>query len=228
MLLGFSSGCLYKTQKNVSREIFDIIRNTGANAIEVMCRFDDSIEKLLDEFPCDYFSGFNYVSLHAPKMIMRGTKETFSLIEKVQNKFNFNLIVFHPDEITDWDVFKNSKIPIGFENMDNRKKSHKTLADMKKAFEIIPNAKFVLDVNHVFTNDRTMRLAKDFIINFSDRLAEIHLSGFETLHEPLFKTKQKEIIDVIPDKNLPIIIESVCETTEEIKEEFKYIKNHLK
>ena len=40
--------------------------------------------------------------------------------------------------------------------------------------------------------------------------------------------KQKEIIDVIPDKNLPIIIESVCETTEEIKEEFKYIKNHLK
>jgi hypothetical protein len=86
----------------------------------------------------------------------------------------------------------------------------------------------VLDLNHCFTNDPSMRLAAEMYAAFGKRISMVHISGFEKLHEPLSRTKQLEILTAIPDKNLPIIIESGCDNIEEAKKEYEYIKNFLK
>lgn len=87
--------------------------------------------------------------------------------------------------------------------------------------------KIVLDINHCYTNDKTMKLARKFYKNFKNKIYEIHLSGYISLHEPLFKTRQIKILKAIPDNKLPIIIESECKSLDEVKKEYHYIKNYL-
>lgn len=229
MILGFSSGCLYKTHDRLAKETFDIFKSTGANAIEVMCASVDNISRLL-EISLSDLEGFEYVTLHAPNLGIVSQEDLESALEnfeEAQGKFNFKHVVLHPDGIENWEVFSKFNIPWAIENMDQRKESGKDVADMKKVFEEL-NAKMVLDLNHCYVNDSSMELAQDFVEEFKDRIVEIHLSGFETLHEPLFKTKQKEILGAIYDKNIPIIIESGCETVDDVKKEYEYVKNHLK
>ena len=110
--------------------------------------------------------------------------------------------------------------------MDWKQERGKYVDSMQAIFEKI-DAGMVLDLNHCYTNDPSMRLAKEMTDEFGTRISQIHLSGFETDHDLLFKTKQTEIMDAIVDKNLPIIIESICETVEDVKAEFKYVKKYL-
>ena len=66
---------------------------------------------------------------------------------------------------------------------------------------------------------------------FKNIIKEIHLSGYETLHDPLYKTKQVEIIKYCRELNVPIIIESIFEESdgiEGVKKEFDYILSNLK
>ena len=87
--------------------------------------------------------------------------------------------------------------------------------------------RFVLDVNHVFTNDETMRLAEELYERVGRRLAEIHLSGYAGYHEPLHYTKQTKIIAAIRDFNVPVIIESVL-SPETLEIELRYITETIK
>lgn len=223
MLLGFSTGCLYKTHERVSKETFSSLRAIGCNALEVSCSDEQELEKMLTEIEVSDLVGFEYVSLHAP--IITSLK-TLELLEKVQHKFNFKKIVIHPDEIENWEVLKKFNLPLAIENMDWRKEFGKYVDSMQAIFEKI-DAPMVLDLNHCYTNDPSMLLAKEMADIFGGRIEEIHISGFEQFHEPLFKTQQVEILQAIPDKRLPIIIESGCETIEEAKMEFEYVKNFL-
>jgi uncharacterized protein (UPF0276 family) len=177
----------------------------------------------LNEVVVNDFTGFEYVSLHAPDII---TTNTLELLQRAQDIFHFQAIVIHPDEIENWEIFSRFNLPISIENMDWRKERGKYVDSMQAIFEKI-DAKMVLDVNHCYTNDPSLLLAKQMTDEFGKRISQIHLSGFETGHEPLFKTKQTEIMDAIENKNLPIIIESVCETVKDVESEFKYVKNYL-
>lgn len=223
MLLGFSTGSLYKTHELISKEAFEAIRSLGCNAIELNCRNEDEILKLLTTIKPNDLAGFEYVSLHAPNVVNVNTLE---LLQRAQEIFHFKAIVIHPDEVENWEIFSRFELPFAIENMDWRKERGKYVDSLQTVFEKM-DSKMVLDVNHCFTNDPSMLLAKDMVAEFGSRISQVHLSGFETFHEPLFKTGQVEIMDAIPDKNLPIIIESGCETIEDAKKEFEYVKNYL-
>lgn len=93
---------------------------------------------------------------------------------------------------------------------------------MERIMQIDERFRFVLDVNHVFTNDATMRLAQEFYDRVGRRLAEIHLSGYAGYHEPLHYTRQTKIIAAIRDWNVPIIIESELSPAT-LETELKYI-----
>jgi len=229
MILGFSTGCLYKTHNSLAKETFDVFRKTGCNAIEITCRGIDSISKLSD-ITTEDLKGFEYISLHAPDfgdISEEKLEEALRQIEDAHRKLDFKYIVIHPDKIKNWKIFSKFSIPFAIENMDNRKESNRDVDDLKKVFEQI-DAKMVLDLNHCFVNDNSMKLANDFVETFGNRIVEIHLSGFDWLHEPLYRTQQKEILNAVFDKNLPIIIESGCETVEDVEKEYRYVKNYLK
>lgn len=223
MLLGFSTGCLYQTHPRISKETLSFFRLLGCSAIELMCRSEEDILKLITEITTDDFFGFEYVSLHSPDVV---TVDTLELLQRAQDIFHFQAIVIHPDEIENWEIFSRFNLPISIENMDWRKERGKYVDSLQAIFEKI-DAKMVLDVNHCYTNDPSLLLAKQMTDEFGPRISQIHLSGFETDHQPLFKTKQVEIMNAIENKNLPIIIESVCETVEDVEAEFKYVKNYL-
>lgn len=224
MLLGFSTVSLYKTHPTISRETFAIFRAIGCNVIQLMCLAEEDIFKLITEITVEDLAGFEYVVLHAPTSNI--TANTLELLQRAQNIFHFQAIVIHPSEIENWEIFSRFELPISIENMDWRQERGKYVDSLQNIFEKI-NAKMTLDINHCFTNDPSLHLASEMTAEFGPRISQIHLSGFETGHEMLHKTKQTEIMDAIENKNLPIIIESFCETVDDVKNEFEYVKNYL-
>ena len=224
MLLGFSTVSLYKTHPTISRETFEIFRSIGCNIIQLMCLSEEDILKLITEITVNDLIGFEYIALHAPPTTI--TINTLELLQKAQDIFHFETIVIHPDEIENWEIFSRFDLPFAIENMDWTSERGKYVDSLQNIFEKI-DAKMVLDVNHCYTNDPSLRLASEMTAEFGERISQIHLSGFEIGHEMLCKTKQTEIMDAISDKKLPIIIESFCETVDDVKNEFEYVKNYL-
>ena len=95
----------------------------------------------------------------------------------------------------------------------------------------IPNWHFFLDVEHCNTNDKTMIFADYLTKELKHKIKEILLSGYENFHDPLYRTKQIEIIQRCKEINAPIIIECTCEKSdgvEAVSKEFNYILENLK
>jgi len=231
MDIGFSTGCFYKFCHPVSLQAVHLAKKSGATIIEIQAGSLERLKKL-GELDADIFSSFKRASLHLPGALpfrYGKNSKTVELLDRInaeQEKFHFNAIILHPDAVDDWDIFKKYDLPILVENMDNRKHFGKTTSDLQKVFSRF-DTKICLDVNHIFTNDKSMRLTQDFIQTFFGRISEIHISGYKTLHDPLFKTRQNFIVDSIKGLDVPVIIESAFDDEREITKEFFYIKNRL-
>jgi len=124
--------------------------------------------------------------------------------------------------VEDFSVFDGLGFTVAFENMDNRKESYRRPEDFEKLLSRNEKFRAVLDVNHIYTNDPSMKLAGLFYEKIGDKIAQIHLSGYAQLHDPLFQTKQKKIIESIQDFTVPIIIESTLES-KDLENERDYI-----
>ena len=229
MIIGFSTGCLYKNSENLSKASFEALRLIGANAVEIMYREESDFEQLL-ELDAKALASFSYRSLHAPQFELYSDVEKVAVLEKVEflhKKFDFKTVVIHPYATMNWDILRGFNLPYAIENMDWKKDIGKYVESMQDIFSKF-DCPMVLDINHCFTNDPSMNLTADMFETFGDRIIEIHLSGFENLHEPLFQTQQNEMMMTIQDKNIPIIIESGSTTTkEDIKKQYDYIKAAL-
>ena len=230
--LGFSSGTLYEKIYPASSEIIERCRQLGCEAIELQSGYPDRIASLLENVKAEKLEGFRYVSMHGPgiarnQLNEKDIKDLLNDLQTLCERFNVSTVVFHPDQVEDWSIFRNYKIPVAIENMDWRKDFGKSVEDVKQVIDKT-GCGFVLDINHCFTNDNTMKLADDFLEQLGDKLVEVHLSGFEKLHEPLCRTKQDDLIEIVRDLDVPIIIESECDSLEEMKKEYEYIKQRLK
>jgi len=231
--IGFSHGDLFKIHDVYTKKNIELLKACGSNAIEINCHHARET-KLLDSI-LPFIKNFDYVSLHVPCDIRYGNNpETRTLLSKLENfyiKTSACLAVIHPDLVDDWDVFGDYNINWAIENMDTRKKEFKNVSSLKGFFTSYPSWSLVLDVGHCNDNDKSMLLAKNIILEFKGRIKEIHLSGYEVFHDPLYRTKQIEIIDCCKLLDVPIIIESAFEVidgTEGIKKEMDYIIENLK
>lgn len=226
--LGFSTGVLHKTHR--TKEALKAMRDLGYNTVELgFVKLNRIAEGWLNEISKADLEGFEYVSFHAPKFNYgknKGTYELFDKIRRIDNMRKLNTVVFHPDTIKDFGVFEKAGFNIALENMDDRKESHQKTEDFDEIFSQDNNYKLVLDVNHIYSNDPSMELAKDFYTKFKDRISQIHLSGYTGYHDPIFQTKQEEIIRAVQNFNIPIIIESVLES-KDLEKERNYILNAI-
>ncbi|MCX6728423.1 MAG: hypothetical protein NTV39_01480 [Candidatus Saccharibacteria bacterium] len=228
MIIGFSTGCLYNTHDSLDPATIDLFRRGGCNAIEIMIHRLPDIERFIKLKASD-IKGFKYTSVHAP-IYREGKKSEYikamKAIEKMHREVPFDAVVLHPDMFDDFSFLKDIGLPFAVENMDSRRESCKNVEDLQKVFTIF-DVPMVFDINHSFTNDPTMELSDDLVKAFKPKIKELHISGFGTFHEPLFKTKQDMIISAVPNVDLPIIIESVLDSADEIDIELGYIKQHL-
>jgi hypothetical protein len=227
--LGFSTGTLYKDLE--TKEAISAIKISGCRVIELgFVKADRFFTNQLERIKKFDLEEFEYVSFHAPKFNYENSEETKNIFWKI-SKFHktvrqLDLVVFHPDTVKDFSIFDKVDFLVGFENMDNRKEFCRTVDDIKLILSKNSKFKLVLDVNHAWTNDPTMKLTEDFYKRLGDKITQIHLSGFRELHDPLFETKQLEIIHSIKKLDVPIIVESIL-TPETIIMERDYILKNL-
>ena len=96
----------------------------------------------------------------------------------------------HPDAIRDpshWQGFGNL---LCIENMDKRKPTGRTPAELEIWFKEFPDASFCLDLGHARQVDPSMALSHDLISRFGDRMRQIHLSELDarSKHRPLSRS----------------------------------------
>lgn len=231
--LGFSTGFMHKKINPVSKQAIDICRSASLGAIEINCigGLEDNGKSIFD-INALLLCEFGHVSLHSPSKIRYGDDEpTRQVLAYMQDACRvipiIKNIVFHPDLVDCWEVLDEFNIPYAFENMDNRKNFGMSVADMEKIFSMQGDADFVLDLNHCFSRDPSMAIAKDMLSEFCDRLCEIHLSGFDGHHALLCETKQEKIMEAMLSTEVPIILESSCNSLSDVKKEFDYVFQYL-
>lgn len=227
--IGFSTGCLYHT--HTTKQALATLCGK-CNAVELcFVKYEPVQWGWLDVVTNDDLASFEHISFHAPKYAYGDDAISRTILGRImefhKNIHQLDTVVFHPDEIRDFQTLAQCDLPVAIENMDWRKTSYKNVEDLQPIFITYPSFKFVLDLNHVFTNDRTMKLADQLHAAFGDRLAHYHLSGFAELHDPLFQTRQIQIIASIHRGDAPIIVESDL-MPEEIDSERQFILNSLR
>ena len=240
MKIGFSNGAFYPLSTNdierFSEKETDLFKVQGkANAIELHCKSVEILEFLLNEIPVERFSDFEYISLHAPYGLYQkdsASRKILDIIKKLSEKWPIKNIVIHPNWVKDWELFlEYQDLPLSLENMDSKEKLGGGVSDLENIFSKYPFLKFTMDLQHCFCVDPSLKIVDDFYKAFSDRLVEYHLSAFdeETIHAALFKhPEQSVIINSIPDKNIPIILESCFTGFDEAEKEFDYVYKLLK
>lgn len=227
--IGFGNGAFYQTGENrFSSKYLHHMSPTQVNAIELNCRAE-----LVDSYlaaDLELFADFEYISLHTQVAGYRCSIRYRNILKDIQ-RLCFRLpvknIVVHPDAVKDWQVFTEfPDLPFSIENLDNRR-------PFRTPQEILPLCEkygfgFTFDLQHCFTVDCSMKLAREFHEVLGDHLVEYHLSGSDAgSHQPLFKTGNKVIIEAIERPEVPIIIESLFDKFGEENRELDYIRSTL-
>ena len=240
MIIGFSTGDYHRTKiKPISRRVIRYNKSLGCNAIELNCSTWKRI-KALSKIRKKDLIGFDFVSLHTPCRVTPTSKKQYrkilDAIQMAHNRLNFDVVVLHPDPAEKWDDLKQYDLPFAIENMDALHRIGTTIEEIKTIVEKY-DFKVVIDVNHIFTNDITMKLHAEFVEALGDKVIEFHLSGYanffadkvdvDSIHYPLFRMNQENIIKAIKNKKIPIIIESELVELADAAKELKYIKDNI-
>lgn len=233
--IGFSSGCLYKIKGHqLEPEIIELYSSTAANAIEINIKKQEDLGHLFNSVSI-LKNGFQYCSLHLPSFIDKRDRDFFRRVNELNNSADFNLLVIHPsdyyDSVSDNFDFSSLEevrnIPIGVENMDTRKMVGRDVESLQRIFnelDVFLNrpAGLVLDISHICEHDKTLKLGYKMKDEFQDRIIEFHLSGHTEHHDPLYKTEQYELLQLLTP-GIPIIIESGLENGDELNSEIDWI-----
>ena len=142
------------------------------------------LEFMRDEPPLP----FGYLSVHAPVKGRRlPERELVALL--VDACGGADTVVVHPDVMDDASAYRPLGRVLTIENMDGRKPSGRTVAELAPLFEELPDAGFCFDVAHAVAVDPSLRLAGELLDAFGCRLREVHISSLDAAgrHIPLTK-----------------------------------------
>jgi len=207
--VGFSTGALAKgdfaaglaLQRDVSR----------IDAVELSALRDHELPGLVDAVPSLGLAAFDYISVHAPSKLQTLDENTvFELLRRLPDSWP---VIVHPELLQTPALWRQLGGRLCLENMDNRKTTGRTLAELHALFETFPEATFCLDLGHARQIDPTMVSAMLMLQEFADRLVELHISevGPHGEHLPLGATTRQAFARVVPlvPAECPLIIESI-------------------
>lgn len=144
-------------------------------------------------------------------------------------KIDAAAITIHPHTMQHWawlhEYFGNVA---SFENMDRFKPFGQTAHDMAVIAKECPGARWTFDINHVFTNDPSLKTVADFAT--LPQPGHYHISAFKDAqlpHTTLFTSNQDAIIQSVQG-GAPIIIESLgLDDIDTFQKEYNYVKRVL-
>ena len=207
--IGFSTGALAKgdfaaglaLQREVSR----------IDAVELSALRDHELPILVDAIPNLDLAAFDYVSFHAPSKLQ--TLDEHAVFELLLGLPESWPVIVHPELLQTPELWLALGERLCLENMDNRKTTGRTVAELRALFEAFPEATFCLDLGHARQIDPTMVSAMLMLEEFGERLVELHISevGPRGEHLPLGATTRQafaRVVHLVPP-DCPLIIESI-------------------
>lgn len=223
--LGYSTGGKSKISlKKRVKKILDV----EDFAIEVSFIAPDRLKEKISDKTIDLIKNFKYVSVHAParEVAYPSKKDAWVIksLKEIVQRIKPHTVLFHPNNILDFDWLNNEfGSLVSFENMDKRKKFGKTVKDLKQVFKKSPQAKFVFDINHLYTVNSKIDLVGKFHAQFGKRLCHYHLSAYGGWHTCFCLTNEDFLLKRIIDFSKPIIHEGSVIDKNLIEKENEYI-----
>src|SRR5947208_10027831 len=142
--VGFSTGALAHGDFRAALSM--LVRGPTA-AIELSALREPEFEPLISALPHLDLSQFCYVSLHVPSRLetLSDARVVESLGLAIERRWP---IVLHPDAIADFRPWLRLGSLVCIENMDGRKTTGRTVDELAKVFDALPEASLCFDIAH--------------------------------------------------------------------------------
>ena len=226
MRIGFSTGALALSDFHSG---LAMNQAAGMNAVELSALRETEVADLIASLDVLPLQGLDYVSFHAPSSLHRSSER--ELIAQLQPVLDRGWpVIVHPDIMTDLNLWASLGDRILVENMDQRKPIGRNTRELRHIFSQFPDARLCFDIAHARQVDPTMSVAVEILMDFGDRLAELHISEVDSasrhvaISQLAMKSYQR-ISSLIPE-HIPVIIESMIRDTE-ILSEVEAVKTSL-
>jgi hypothetical protein len=206
--IGFSSGALAYAD---FRTGVAMLKNKAIDALELSALRQCELRPMLDGIDDLDLSQFKYIAFHAPSQFKADDEEEIvNLLAGICDRGW--PIVLHPDAVHDFSLWRRFGQMLCVENMDKRKPIGRTVSELERIFDELPEASFCFDIGHARQVDSTMTEAYFILKRFGRRLQQVHLSEVNTRskHDPLSFASIlafQEVAPLIPEE-VPIILET--------------------
>ncbi|HJW93586.1 MAG TPA: hypothetical protein VJ901_08205 [Thermoanaerobaculia bacterium] len=207
--IGFSTGALAKGDFELGVDVQRAV--SRIDAIELSALRDHELTALIEAIPRLDLDNFEYVSFHAPSRLQRlGETAAFEMLRLLPETWP---IIAHPDLLQTPALWRQLGSRLCLENMDHRKTTGRTVAELKVLFDTFPEATFCLDIGHARQIDPTMTCAILMLQELGNRLRQLHVSevGPRGEHLPLGATTRVAFAQIthLIAGDCPLIIESI-------------------
>jgi hypothetical protein len=208
-VLGYSTGALAGSD---FRRALNLLQDQPVKAVELSAIRSRELIPLLRALDTLDLSKFEYISIHAPSEFSF-EDESWIFEELNATRGRGWPVVVHPDTLLTHSPWGGLGDLLCIENMDQRKKTGRTVRELKRLFEMFPRASFCFDIGHARQVDTSMVEAFKMLREFGPRLRQVHVSEVNTRnkHDPLSFVSIldfQEVAALIPSCT-PIIIESI-------------------
>lgn len=234
IVIGPSNGWLYAKNIFSLEKHAELLKRAKANAVELSLSNDNQkIKSLLSN---EEIGEFQYLSLHLLDYDNSQSElSQISLIKKVFERRRPTACLIHPLRIPEsyLEALASQGIPIVIENMDKDKDLGYCLEELEGLLQRFQIG-FVLDVQHAYEHDSTMKYALDLFQMARDKLTYFHVSGETKDNHHVLVNKsenRKAITDFLSaafsEIHAPIILEGEYTTADEVSQEINFLKSEL-
>ncbi len=177
-LIGTSTGYMESQREDWDALAVEAAAVSGL-AVELSALSESELPSLLRWFlPDEPQLPFYYLSVHGPSKQRRLPEpELVQLLQQLPQ--TIDAIVMHPDTIED----PRHYLPLGrrlvLENMDMRKHDGRTVEELDRYFQTLPDAGLCFDIAHAKSVDPTMAMGDAILKAFTARLRHLHISSLD-------------------------------------------------
>lgn len=170
--VGYSTGAL--ALSDVERALA-MLEGSTATAVELSALRISELAPLVRLLGSLDLSRYAYVSFHAPSRFS-AEEERFVADAMAEVAAKGWLVVLHPDALHDVGAWRQLGDRLAIENMDKRKRTGRTVDELRAFFDALPDASFCFDIGHAHQVDRTMTEAHFLVKEHAPRLRQLHVS----------------------------------------------------
>ena len=188
--LGASTGYMESSRADWAALVAEA-RELSAFAVELAALSEDELPGLEAYLAAGPELPFAYLSVHAPVKHLK-MPESELVARLVHLAPAADAIVVHPDAIDDPEPYQALGSALVLENMDARKRTGRTVAELVPFFSALPEAGFCFDVAHVLSIDASLEEGERLLDAFAGRLRHLHVSSLDDACRHVALTEEHE------------------------------------